>query len=161
MQLAFKTILFATDFSPASELPLEYARSLALRFGATLHLVHVLEEPFPMGSEVYVAELPEFRERRMQNAQQQLAEIKSTLAGVNVTSEVGIGNPARQIVRLAEDNECDLIVMGTHGRGAVAHLLMGSVAERVVRLASCPVLTVRTVSVQPEKEHVPAAEVGV
>jgi nucleotide-binding universal stress UspA family protein len=152
MQLAFKTILFATDFSDASELPLEYARSLAVRFGARLQLLHVLEEPFPMGSEVYVAELPEFRERRMADAQQRLGEIMGRVAELDVTSEVLVGSPARQIVQAALDNHADLIVMGTHGRGAVAHLLMGSVAERVVRTAPCPVLTVKALHAVPATE---------
>ena len=160
MQPVFKTILFATDFSPASALPLEYARSLALRFGATLHLVHVLEEPFPMGSEVYVAELPEFRERRLRDAQQRLAEIMATLPGLDVTSTAVFGNPTRQIVKAAVDRACDLIVMGTHGRGPVTHLLMGSVAERVVRTAPCPVLTVRAALVEPITEPVHAAAAG-
>jgi nucleotide-binding universal stress UspA family protein len=157
MQCAFKTILFATDFSPASELPFEYARDLAVRFGARLHLLHVLEEPFPMGGELYVAELPEFRARRAADARQRLAEMMASVGDVDATSEVLPGGPARQIVQTALDRGADLIVMGTHGRGAVAHLLMGSVAERVVRTAPCPVLTVKPIRTAAARAEATAA----
>ncbi len=143
MNLAFKTILVATDFSDASNLALEYARVLAARFGAGLRVLHVVQTPIPLGSEMYVPEGMTVGERAVQEAQQHLAAILAGIDGPEVIGQVLIGLAPRKIVEYAADHDVDLIVMGTHGRGAIAHLLMGSVAERVVRTAPCPVFTVR------------------
>jgi nucleotide-binding universal stress UspA family protein len=155
--LTIHTILAATDFTAASERPLEYAGELARRFAARLHVIHVLEEPFPTASEVYVAELPEFRERRRVDARRRLDEIVAALTDVAATSDIPTGNPAAQIVQSAAAIGADLIVIGTHGRGALAHLVMGSVAERVVRTAPVPVLTVRAQKAAPAAD---AAEIA-
>jgi nucleotide-binding universal stress UspA family protein len=143
MNLAFKTILVATDFSDASNLALEYARVLAARFGAGLRVLHVVQTPLPLGSEMYVPEVMTVAERAVEEAQQQLAKTLAGLDGADVIGQVLVGMAPRKIVEYAADHDVDLIVMGTHGRGAIAHLLMGSVAERVVRTAPCPVFTVR------------------
>jgi len=143
MNLAFKTILVATDFSDASKLALEYARVLADRFDAGLRVLHVVQTPMPMGSEMYVPEVMTVAERAVQEAQEQLASTLAQLDGDNVIGQVLTGLAPRKIVEYAADHDADLIVMGTHGRGALEHLLMGSVAERVVRTAPCPVFTVR------------------
>jgi universal stress protein A len=143
MNLAFKTILVATDFSDASNLALEYARVLAARFGAGLRVLHVVQTPIPLGSEMYVPEVMTVAERAVDEAQQQLAVTLAGLDGADVIGQVLVGMAPRKIVEYAADHDVDLIVMGTHGRGAIAHLLMGSVAERVVRTAPCPVFTVR------------------
>jgi universal stress protein A len=143
MNLAFKTILVATDFSDASNLALEYARVLAARFGAGLRVLHVVQTPIPLGSEMYVPEVMTVAERAVEEAQQQLAVTLAGLDGADVIGQVLVGMASRKIVEYAADHDVDLIVMGTHGRGAIAHLLMGSVAERVVRTAPCPVFTVR------------------
>lgn len=143
MNLAFKTILVATDFSDASRLALEYARVLAHRFGAGLRVVHVVETPLPLGSELHVPEVMSVAERAVHDAQHQLSATMAEFETDDVIGQVLVGNAAKKIVEYANDHEIDLIVMGTHGRGALAHLLMGSVAERVLRTAPCPVLTVR------------------
>jgi nucleotide-binding universal stress UspA family protein len=143
MNLAFKRIVVATDFSRASDLAVQYARTLAVRFGASMHIVHVIEEPFPISPELYIHEIPDFRERLVKEARRQLDVSLGEVPDVQVTSEVLIGTVARRIVEAAAAADADLIVMGTHGRGALGHLLVGSVAERVVRTAGCPVLTVR------------------
>lgn len=143
MNLAFKTILVATDFSDASTLALEYARVLAQRFGAGLRVLHVVETPIPLGSELYVPEVMTVSERAVHEAQQQLAVTLAHVTGDDVIGQVLVGNAAKKIVEYASDHDVDVIVMGTHGRSALAHLLMGSVAERVIRTAPCPVLTVR------------------
>ena len=143
MNLAFKTIVVAADFSPPSELALEYARTLAKRFGASLQLIHVLAEPYPLGVEGYVPDVANLRKSLLHNAHQRLATSLAAMPDDGMTGEVLVGNPARRIIEAAASKNADLIVMGTHGRGGVAHLLMGSVAERVVRTAPCPVLTVR------------------
>ncbi|HUE86104.1 MAG TPA: universal stress protein [Vicinamibacterales bacterium] len=143
VNLAFKTIVVATDFSDASNLALEYARVLANRFDAGLRVLHVVQTPMPLGSEMYVPEVMTVAERAVQEVQQQLTTTLERIGGDNVIGQVLMGLAPRKIVEYATDHEADLIVMGTHGRGAIAHLLMGSVAERVVRTAPCPVFTVR------------------
>ena len=154
MNLAFKTILVATDFSDASTLALEYARVLAHRFGAGLRVLHVVETPLPLGSELYTPEVMTVAERAVADAQQQLAATMAQVTGDDVIGQVLVGQAPKKIVEYALDHDVDMIVMGTHGRGALAHLLMGSVAERVVRTAPCPVLTVReTESLQWAASH--------
>jgi nucleotide-binding universal stress UspA family protein len=142
MNLAFKQILVATDFSEPSELALEYAHTLARKFGAALAVVHVVEEPFPIASEFSPADVASYRTRLVDEATRELSGAVSALTDVPVRAEVVVGSTAQGIVEAATERGADLIVMGTRGRGAVATLLMGSVAERVVRTADCPVLTV-------------------
>lgn len=143
MNLAFKTIMVATDFSDASELALEYARVLADRFGAGLRVLHVVQTPRALGSEMHVPEVMAVAEQAVHEAQQQLAATLERIGGDNVIGQVLMGMATKKIVEYAADHEVDLIVMGTHGRGTMSHLLMGSVAELVVRTAPCPVFTVR------------------
>jgi universal stress protein A len=138
----FTTIIVPTDFSYASDAALGYARMLATRFGASLHLLHVLEEPGTW-SEVYAA-IPEIQRRLGADAARRLEAMAACLPPpMRATSAVVCGAPVPSIVKEAQTRAADLIVMGTHGRRGMGHLLLGSVAERVVRLAPCPVLTVR------------------
>jgi nucleotide-binding universal stress UspA family protein len=134
----FKRILVATDFSAPSDAALDYARALALRFGASIHLVHVFEDPplnGPFGSEA--------RSIRFEDARERLSHRVTAYERHKrrVTTEVLLGAVAPTIVDYAADIGFDLIVMGTHGRTGIAHVMTGSVAERVVRTAACPVLT--------------------
>ena len=161
MNLAFKTILVATDFSDASELALEYARVLAQRFGAGLRVLHVVETPVPLGSELYIPEAMSVTERAVQEGQHHLAVTLAGVTGDDVIGQVLVGTAAKKIVEYAADHDIDLIVMGTHGRSALAHLIMGSVAERVVRTAPCPVLTVHeNAALRGETEAVALAQAG-
>lgn len=148
MMRPFKTILVPTDFSTAFAPALETAQMLAERFGASLHLLHVVEDPYVAAawSEAYAA-IPDLREQLRQEAEQRLKEVTASLPNLTTSTEVVVGTPAQTIVDVARAQGVDVIVMGTHGRGRLAHLLLGSVAERVVRLAACPVLTVREHSV--------------
>lgn len=144
-------ILVPTDFSPASDAALGYARRLAARFGASLHLLHVLEDPSvggAFGSESYLADSPDMRTARLNDARERLAHrvMPDDRSQVHATPEVIFGRSAQTIVDYAADGDVDVIVMGTHGRSGMAHLLMGSVAESVIRTAPCPVLTVRDVA---------------
>lgn len=141
----FKTILVPTDFSQTSDHALEYARALAASFGGTLHLLHVVPDPVMASawSEAYAYDLTALGERLRVDAERQLAEKAETIRDVGVTTESLIGNPPTVIAMSAAQRGADLIVMGTHGRSGVTHFFMGSVAERVVRTAPCPVLTVR------------------
>jgi universal stress protein A len=136
------TIIVPTDFSYTSDAALGYARMLAARFGASLHLLHVVDEPGSW-SEVYAA-IPEIQLRLSADAARRLEAIAACLPPpLHATSAVVCGAPVPTIVKVAETKGADLIVMGTHGRRGMGHLLLGSVAERVVRLAPCPVMTVR------------------
>ena len=142
----FTRILVPTDFSEPSDAALAYARVLAGKFGASLHVLHVIEIPAAMmGPEVYIADVPVLQARLCENAQNQLQEqvTPNDQTPHPATADIVFGTSARSILEYAGEKDIDLIVMGTHGRGGLAHLLMGSVAEKVVRQAACPVLTVR------------------
>jgi universal stress protein A len=144
----FAHILVPTDFSPPSEAALATAKALAAQFGAAIHLIHVLEDPYAtvaFASDIYGYVPPGLKESWRKAAQTQLDALldQPEKAQFRVTASVMFGSPARAIVDYARDNAMNLIVMGTHGRGGFAHLLLGSVTERVVRTAECPVLTVR------------------
>jgi universal stress protein A len=140
-----KRILVPVDFSAGSHRALDYAHGLAVKFDAALHLVHVCEMPGMMtpALDVYAVAHSDWSRRLGEEAERELTRTAAALTDVTVTTEVLFGSPARSIVEAAGTNTADLIVMGTHGHGAVMHALMGNVAERVVRMAACPVLTVR------------------
>ena len=143
-----KQVLVAVDFDEMSNVALNYARSLAGTFGARLHVLHVMENPFlrPMANDPHAIEAG--ITRRLLDTLTD--EDRTVLHAVPVlrTSD----SPAEEIVKYAQAEQIDLIVLGTHGRPGVAHFLMGSVAEKVVRTAPCPVLTLR----HPEREFVRA-----
>jgi universal stress protein A len=140
-----KRILVPLDFSTSSRRALDYAAGVARQFDASLHLVHVCEVPTMMtGSmDAYAIAYTDWSQRLGEEAERELVKIVASVKARKVTTEVLFGNAARAIVEAAETNAADLIVMGTHGHGAVMHLMMGNVAERVVRTAPCPVMTVR------------------
>jgi nucleotide-binding universal stress UspA family protein/mono/diheme cytochrome c family protein len=156
MTLDIKRILVPVDFSGNSRRALDYALGLSLKFDASLHLVHVCEVPSVMtpALDAYAIAYADWSQRLGEEAEKQLIEITAALGEVKVTTEVLFGPPAAAIVEAAGTNGADLIVMGTHGHGAVMHALMGNVAERVVRTATCPVLTIR--EPKPLKERVVA-----
>ena len=145
-------ILVATDFGEASENALNYGRSLARTFGGRLRVLHVAQNALMFaGPEAVGVDIVAVQAKIDAAAAQQLQAVigdddRRELQAVPVIRN---GNtPACEIVSYAKEANIDLIVMGTHGRGAMAHLFMGSVAERVIRTAPCPVLTVR----HPEHE---------
>jgi nucleotide-binding universal stress UspA family protein len=147
MTPTIKRILVPTDFSITSHEAVAYAAALAGRFDATIHLIHVLHDPLASqgGWEFYIPETSEARERRHKDAKDRLWQIASphVSAGVRITTEARFGSPADEIVAAATAYGSDLVVMGTHGRSGLPHLLLGSIAERVIRTAPCPVLAVR------------------
>jgi nucleotide-binding universal stress UspA family protein len=148
MTESINRILVPVDFSAHSEKAVRYATTVANRFGARLELVHVVEDPFVTGawsSEAFVPNMPELLDTLTNAAQQQMAELKTRLAahGFVVETAVITGQPAQTIVEHAIRGGFDLIVMGTHGRTGLSHVVMGSIAERVVQKAPCAVLTVR------------------
>jgi universal stress protein A len=143
--MTISRILVPTDFSPDADAALTYASELAAVVGASVHLLHVVEDPLAAGvwsSEVYTAEIAGLQINLVRDAEQRLGHYEGAATG-RLTTEVRTGPAARAIIDVAKDKGIDLIVMGTHGRTGLAHALMGSVAERIVRHASCPVLTLR------------------
>jgi nucleotide-binding universal stress UspA family protein len=166
MSSPFTRVLVPTDFSGLSGAALEYGQALAERCGASLHVLHVVEDPFLVGatsSEIYVPDVPALRAELVTEAEARLA---SLLPGgvrdrLRVTTEVRVGKAAAVIIEVAEEQRCDLIVMGTHGRTGVAHLFLGSVAEKVVRTAPCPVVTIRSDTAAREAVHAPTTATGV
>lgn len=163
MTRGFARILVPTDFSPPSAAALAAAKALAAQFGAAIHVIHVLNDPYAtaaFASDVYGYLPAGLKESWHREAQTHLDALLAPAEReqFRVKTDVVFGSPATGIVDYARDHAINLIVMGTHGRGGVAHLLIGSVAERVVRTAECPVLTVRgpaaalaTLSIDTEK----------
>jgi len=146
MRTVITRILVPTDFSRPSEQALAYARSLAQRFGASLHLLHVVNRPLlaeGLAAEAFIDESSDM----VEVAQQRLRKQAPDAASANVV----FGYAAKSIVQHASQLGVDLIVMGSHGRTGIAHILLGSVAEAVVRTAPCPVLTVRDPVKAPER----------
>jgi nucleotide-binding universal stress UspA family protein len=149
MMIALKRILVPHDFSDTSTAATNYAVALARNFGAQLAFLYVadgskteLEGEIPVAADGAVVEA--VRNRLVGT----LAPVDQVVLSPEFHARAG--TPAVEIVRFAREHEIDLIVMGTHGRGFVGHVVMGSVAEKVVRTAPCPVLTVRS--------HTPAAQ---
>jgi nucleotide-binding universal stress UspA family protein len=143
--VAIKNILVATDFSEPSGVALAYGRDLARNYNARLHVLHVVEDVMLSYSPEVGFIGPDLQRDLEVIARRDLDKVvrdddRQELGAVAVVTR-GL-NPAETIVEYAKANPIDLIVTGTHGRGAVQHFLMGSVAERVVRSAPCPVLTV-------------------
>ncbi len=143
-----KHILAPTDLSHHAESGLRYACGLAQRMGATLHLVHVLPEVVaPVGPEPMI--LPSLPAEYYDEAQAAaIASLQNTLDpqwGQPTALEIAVrwGDPVQAIVAYAREKAIDLIVLATHGRTGLGHVLLGSVAERIVREAPCAVLTVR------------------
>ena len=154
-------ILVPTDFSETADKALAYAKDLAPKLGASLHLVHIYRDPYAVACtpEVYAPVPADVRERAIEEARERLFERLDADEEQRFRGSRGIirGLIAPQIVDYAANNDIDLIVMGTHGRRGVAHMLLGSVAEHVVRTAACPVLTVRDEHADV-KEQAEAAE---
>ena len=143
-----KRILCPTDFSQHSRYVLRRAAAMARTSGAEMILFHVLPQTTPGGLNENSYILADWRrfmkveEERARAALEREARLK-LLEGVKVKTVLGAGSPYREIVRIASRMHVDLIVISTHGTTGLLHLMLGSVAERVVRLAPCPVLVVR------------------
>jgi universal stress protein A len=154
MQTFIQKIIVPIDFSEASEAAARYAATLARTVGASVHLIHVLDEvplaPAPL--EFYAGESEPAREARYQAASTRLTSLAASLSAnaTRVTSEVRSGATADRIGEAVIDYGADLVVMSTHGRTGLSHLLLGSVAERLIRTARCPVLAIRGSARVPE-----------
>lgn len=144
--LPIRLILIPIDFSGYSKNALKYAIPLAKQFGASLHLVYVVEPtvyPADLGFGQVV--LPEVEDELIEKGRRELQSLIDREIGETVpaTSVVLTGKPHQEILREAEERDVDLIIAATHGHTGVEHILFGSTASRIVRLAKCPVLTIR------------------
>ena len=145
---AVEQILIPVDFSPYSKEALSYAKELAALYGAGLQVLHAIEEPaypyfYTPGSTLSpMGQLEELREK----AEAAIDEIVEDAPGPEVPAErfVATGRPASEIARFAEENGSDMVVIATHGLTGLERLLVGSTAEQIVRLAPCPVFTVKS-----------------
>lgn len=140
-----RRILCPVDFSEPSEQALRYAIDLAQRFGASVKLLHVYQIPTYALPDGALLARPDFLAELTTELQKQMDALirRYNDHGVSLEGEVREGIPFQEIDRVAEDEHADMIVMATHGRTGLKHVLLGSVAERVVRTAKVPVLTVR------------------
>ncbi len=143
--ITFKKILCPIDYSDCSAMALRYAAGLALKDSGRLYLMHTIDKRiYDYGGPIYEVQ-PSPDEETITRLKEKLAESvpKEIRGDIEVETIVSVGIPAQEIVNAAHEKEVDIIVMGTHGRTGVAHVVMGSVAENVTRKALCPVLTVR------------------
>ena len=141
-------MLIPTDFSPQSKEAMDYGVQMAKALGSEIYLLHVYQEPIivPSGPTVPITPqvgewLKDVQEQELKTLETVASEMRSQIKKVTPLFKLGI--PFFEIVKAAEEIPIELIVMGTHGRTGMAHFMMGSVAELVVRKAPCPVLTVK------------------
>ena len=143
----WKRICCPIDFSDASRAAMEVAADLARRFGAELVLLHAYPIPgytFPDGSVVASPKMmQDLADQAKKHLEEWRAEAEKLVGAPRVAADTAVGEPAAEILAAAKRRGAELVVMGTHGRTGLEHALMGSIAERVVRRAHCPVLTVR------------------
>jgi nucleotide-binding universal stress UspA family protein len=144
-----RTVLIATDFSEHAQSAVDAAITVAKRFGAKLHIVHAFQTPVPIVSPYEIVVPAGILEQARESAGRRLRAIEEKIAseGLTVTSHFADVPAATAITRLAGELDVDLVVMGTRGNTGLKHILLGSVAERTIRLAPCSVLTVKP------KEH--------
>jgi universal stress protein A len=145
--ILLNSVLVATDFGETSKSALEYGRNLARAFGAKLHVLHVATRVAPMSAaEFDPTNLADLQADIVEEANRQLNRLLTDNERTLLQTKAVVlasASPAAAIVGYAKEAHVDIIVVGTHGRGGISHLLMGSVAEHVVRNAPCPVLVVR------------------
>ena len=161
MPMNIKKVLCPVDFSETSDLALLYAISLARAFGAELDVLHVVAPPVTsLPGEHFLGDFVQADMEALASACRErvdhLLKEAPYAEKIKVNPSVVCGIPYLEIIRVAGETQADLLVMGTHGRSGIEHLLIGSVAERVVRKAPCPVLTVkkpRPAEKAPEKTH--------
>ena len=148
-----KTIVFPTDFSTASDAALVHAAALARQSAARLLIVHVEEPPLAYGGGELYYGLPEPNSERILKM---LEDVRPSDPSVPYVHRLTMGDPAGEVVRIAAEENAEMIVLGTHGRTGMTRLLMGSVAEAIVRRAPCPVLVYREVAERLAKKKAAA-----
>jgi nucleotide-binding universal stress UspA family protein len=161
MKAPIDHILVPTNFGAASSQAIAYAASIARSAGARLHLVHVLEQPFSTSGpyEFHLPDTPARRERRYQDALAELRRLASFVYGVEVSVEVRDGTVIESTTKAALDYGANLIVVGAYRHSALKHFIAGSIVDRLLRVAPCPVLAVgagRHAGGQPRPERLVA-----
>lgn len=145
--IQLKRLLVPTDFSDFSGEAVRYACELAQRFSAELHVLHVAQDAFPLVPEAGMLSVShgEYMTQVIASAERLIQDVpkRSDYQGAVAARVVEVGIPFIEIIRYAREKDIDMIVLATHGRTGLVHMLMGSVAEKVVRKAPCPVLTIR------------------
>ncbi len=150
----YDRILVPTDGSAGTRRAIDHAIQLAETHDATLHGIYVVNTASYASFSMETA-WEGIGDMLRDEGETAVAELRShaAAADIDIETEILEGSPSREIVRYAEESGCDLIVMGTHGRGGIDRLLLGSVAERVVRASEVPVLTVRVGSAEPASQE--------
>lgn len=148
MSIQFERLLFPTDFSELAQSALDYAKKLADTFSGELHCLHVVDDAYQywsaMGPEsIPVGPPPEDLLELGRSRMEKFCDLHLANLKKKPVTHVSMGRPFSEIITYARDNKIDMIIMGTHGRGAIAHMLLGSTTEKVVRKSPCAVLTVR------------------
>lgn len=141
MSINLTRVLVAVDFSSTSDKAFDYALEFARALEADVLAVHVVEDPILYAPTTDVSYRADF-EQMVQRKFDSLIEHRNC-EGLSIQTMIHAGTPFYEIIQLARTEDCELIIMGTHGHGPLQHVLMGSVAEKVVRKAKCPVLVVR------------------
>lgn len=144
--MRIRTILVPTDFGPSSRAAWNYAQEIAIRFNSKLHVVHVLTPPpfveDPLGADRLAMQLADLLKESARDVERALSRLVARPAlERRVVRRMVTGKPVDEILRYVRAHRIDLVVMGTHGRGPIKHVLLGSVAERVVRHCPVPVVT--------------------
>jgi len=143
MSFKLNKILVPVDFSDCSKKALNFAAEFAPRFNASLILLYVVEQYFPV-PEMTTVDLGLMQSRMRESGEQELARLRQSLdPNLRAETALHLGNPAVEIVKAAEELDADLIIVSTHGRTGLAHVFLGSTAEKTVRHAHCPVLVLR------------------
>jgi nucleotide-binding universal stress UspA family protein len=156
-QIAFKNILFATDFSSTTELALPYTVEIARQSGTTIHVVHVIQpDIYPL---VPPSEWPKMAQEEAEFRKEKRKQLEEELQGLPHEFLFPAGNVWQNLAHIIEDKNIDLLVLGTHGRTGMAKVLLGSVAEKIFRQAACPVLTVGP-AVSSKASHAAAAKLN-
>lgn len=150
--IRIQRILVPLDLSDYAEHALPYARELAATYGARLHLLHVVDSQWvaTTGGVAFPEYGSNIMERFEKEGEKGLVRLAETFEEADVVTAIRVGPPHVQIVQYARDEEIDLVILATHGHGGLKHALIGSVAEKVVQMAPCPVLTLK----HPEHEFI-------
>jgi nucleotide-binding universal stress UspA family protein len=146
----FKTIVLTTDLSENAKAAVPYAMDLARKYGGTVTLLHVCEDPIyyagTAAAEGFVVDVPDLAQRIEEERRKMLGAEAHALEknyGVHVVPVLRTGHPVQEILEHAKSHDPDVLVVATHGRTGLAHLVFGSVAEKIIRLSPCPVLSIR------------------
>jgi nucleotide-binding universal stress UspA family protein len=142
--LPIKKIMWPTDFSEASYKTLEIVKELAAKDSSEVWGIHVVQ-PVSAFSAGLPVSLPSYEQERIETTRAALEKVAAERGrnGLTINPVLKVGSPAAEIVRFADEDKMDMIVIATHGESAFHHFIFGSVAEKVIRLASCPVLVIR------------------